>query len=157
VQTVTGNVLPFTIQVPFGWSLKRNQNDFDTIATRGSSYIGVVAEEADLGTSEVIAKLARQRIEDNGADVEMSENDSITIDGREWLQFTAKCKVSLVPIAYQFYVHSGNEGTFQIIGWTAQNLWDRDSAKLRASMLTFRFPKPTSEPQDATTPVNDSK
>ena len=68
--------------------------------------------------------------------------ESVIIDGRQWLQFTAKCKIQLIPFTYQFYVHTDKEGSFQIIGWTFQNLWERESAKLRESMLTFHFPPP---------------
>ncbi len=140
-QSITGNALPYTLQVSPGWTVKRSQGVYDVLAAHGSSFVSVIAEPADLGGSSQIAEAARSRIKELGSDVVMSEPQPISIDGRDWLQFTVKCKVKLMPFAYQFYVYSGKEGSFQLIGWTFQNLWDREAAKIQESLLTFHFPK----------------
>ena len=104
------------------------------------NYFGVIAEDMDGGNADNLAKAARQRIKEVGSDVEMSEPEPLRIDGHDWLQFTVKCKVKMIPFHYQYYTYSGKEGSFQIIGWTAQGAGDREAAKLREPMLTFRFP-----------------
>ena len=143
VQTITGKVRPYTIQAPAGWTIKRSQGVYDLVANNGGNFVSVIVEEVDLGSAANITQAARERIKEVASDVELSEPEPIQIDGREWLQFTVKCKVKLIPFGYQYYTYSGKEGSFQLIGWTFQNLWDRQSATLRESMLSFRFPPET--------------
>ena len=143
VQTITGKVLPFTIQIPVDWTIKRSQGVYDLVANNGGNFVSVIVEEVDLGSAANITQAARERIKEVASDVELSEPEPIQIDGREWLQFTVKCKVKLIPFAYQYYTYSGKEGSFQLIGWTFQNLWERQSATIRESMLSFRFPPET--------------
>lgn len=137
---ITGQVLPFTVEQPAGWHLLRKQMAYDVVLSLAEDYVGLIVEEADLGNSTKIAELARQRIGSAGSDVTCGDDESITIDGRTWVAFTVKCKVQDIPFAYQYYVYTGKEGTFQIMGWTFQNLWDRDVTKIRTVMQSFRFP-----------------
>lgn len=142
-QSVTGKTLAYTVQVAPGWTIKRQQGDYDLLANSGGVFFSVVAEDANLGSPKRLADAARTRINTTGDDIHMSDPEPVTIDGREWLAFTVKCKVKLIPFAYQFYCYSGKEGSYQLIGWTFQNLWDSESPKLRESMQTFHFPAAT--------------
>src|ERR1043165_3162238 len=142
-QTVRGQDLGYTLRLPGGWTAKKHiegLGDYDMVCVYKSLYIGVVAEEAQVGTPETLARLARDRLKNNTTDLYWSEPQPLVLDGRNWLGFVAKCKTQEIPAAYQFYVYSGPEGSFQLLGWTMQNLWDRDADGLREVMRTFRFP-----------------
>jgi uncharacterized membrane protein len=141
-QTVTGKVIPFTIEVPGSWRVKRSEGAFDVLAENGNLFVGVIAEEGDLGDSATVAEFARKRIEQSATEVTLGDVEPVTFDGRPWLAFTVKCKVQKIPFAYQFYVHTGPQGTLQIMGWTWQNVWDRDAAALQKTMQTLHFPPP---------------
>ena len=140
-QTVRGSDLSYTLTLPPEWTAKRKVEDFDVLASRKSLYVGVIAEEGSLGTPETIATIAREKIKSTGTDLRWSEPTQLLLDGRSWLQFMARCKVDTIPVTYQFYVYSGDEGTFQVVGWTTQDLYDRDAGLMRDVMRTFRFPR----------------
>jgi hypothetical protein len=140
-QTVRGEDRAYTVTLPAGWTFKRHAGDFDILASRGSLYVGVIAEEASLGTPETIAKIARDKLRTEGTDLRWNEPTSLLLDSRSWLQFVAQCKVENIPVTYQFYVYAGDEGTYQIVGWTTQNLYDRDAELMRNVMRTFHFPQ----------------
>jgi hypothetical protein len=142
-ERVTGAVMPFSIEQPAGWKLQRKQAAYDVVLSDKNDFVGVIAEEADLGGAENVAQLAHKQIAAAGSEVTFGDDEAITIDGRKWVAFTAKCKVQNLPFAYQYYVYSGKEGTLQIMGWTFQNLWAREAPALRTVMQTFRFPPAT--------------
>ncbi len=139
-QTVRGQTVPYQIVLPPEWTRLTQSADFDLIAHRNNLYCGVIAEEGSIGTPEAIAEVARKRLLSQAADAQFSDFRSEQIDGHTWLQAVARCHIGGVPISYQFHVYSGDEGTFQVVGWTAQNLYDRDADKMHAIANTFRFP-----------------
>ena len=139
-QAVQGGNLAYTITLPPEWTFKRNEEDFDVVAWHSSLYVAVIAEEAALGSPETIANIAREKIKNAATDLRWSEPVTLLLDGRSWLQFVVRCSYKGIPVAYQFYVYAGPEGTYQVVGWTAQNLYDRDSGLMRDVMRTFRFP-----------------
>jgi hypothetical protein len=157
VETVTGKVIPFTIEKPVGWSVKRDQGSYDAILTNRSGYVGIIAEKADLGGNEPLAKFARKRFESIGADLTLGENETATIDGRTWIGFTARCKVDNLPFAYHCYVHSGKEGSIQLMAWTFQNQWQSEAAELDRIMHTVHLPDDAMAPAPAAAPAAPAK
>ena len=141
MEIVRGTDLAYTIQIPAQWTVKKGAQDFDSLANYKSIYIGVIAEEANLGSPETIAGLARDRLKEGGTDLEWSQPKPLSLDGRNWLQFSVDCKVNKIPISYQYYVYAGREGTFQIVGWTTQDLSAKYASTIREVAQTFRFPK----------------
>ena len=144
---VTGQVTSYGMEKPTGWVLKRKEGAYDVVLSDNSGYVGIIAEEADMGGSENVAQFARKRIASIGADVVLGENQAMAIDGHNWVAFTVKCKVENMPFAYQYYVYSGKEGTYQIMGWTFQNLWEREEVAIHRVMQSFRFHSPTAPAQ----------
>jgi hypothetical protein len=142
-QTVRGRDLGYTLQLPAGWTTKKGTEGlevYDTLCVCKSMYVGVIAEEAQAGTPEKVASLARERLKKVATDIYWSQPQPIVLEDRNWLDFVVRCRVEETPVGFEFYVYSGPEGTFQIIGWTSQNLFDRDADLLRTVMQTFRFP-----------------
>ncbi|SPE54526.1 exported hypothetical protein [Verrucomicrobia bacterium] len=138
--TIHGHDIQYTLTLPPNWTTKTAVDDFDTLSSCKSSYVGVIAEEAQVGTSDVIAALARDRLKSKATDLYWSQPRQVELDGRTWMEFTVKCQMENIPVGYEFCVYSGREGTFQIVGFTTQNLFDRDAQRLRSVMQTFRFP-----------------
>jgi hypothetical protein len=64
----------------------------------------------------------------------------LTIDGRQWLEYEVSCRVENIPFSYLFHVYSGPEGSYQVVGWTFQNLFPANRAKMREVAESFRFP-----------------
>lgn len=139
-QTIQGIEMPYTIAAPSDWTVKRRVEDCDVLLSRKSLYICVIAEEARLGTPETVAKVARGKLKESSPDVRFSEPTTIRLDGRSWLDFSAKCTTENIPFAYRFSVYSGREGTFQLVGYTTQELYERDVASMQEVMASFRFP-----------------
>ena len=143
-ETVNGVALNYSIQKPAHWTTIRNELDFDTLLTNQSLFFGVIAEEFSLGSPEKTVELARQNLIDAGStEIQWTEPTTITIDGRHWMEFSAKCRVEDIPVSYFFNVYAGDEGTFQLVGWTSQNLFERNLTIFRGLCRTFRFPQPS--------------
>ena len=157
VETITGKVIPFTIEKPVGWSVKRDQGTFDAILTNRSGYVGIIAEKADLGSNEPLANFARKRFETIGTELSLSDNETATIDGRTWIGFTARCKVDNLPFAYHCYVHSGKEGSIQLMAWTFQNQWESEAAELDRVMHTVHLPDDAMAQAPVATPAATAK
>lgn len=156
-ETVTGKAIPFTIEKPAGWSVKRGQGSFDALLSRGTAYVGIIAEKASLGDNEPLAKFARKRFESMSTDLTLGDNETVTIDGRTWIGFTARCKVDNLPFAYHCYVHSGKEGSIQLMSWTFQNLWESEAAELDRIMRTVHLPDDAMATTPAATPAAPAK
>lgn len=148
-EVVTGNVVHFTVEKPSSWSLKRGEGNFDAIMTDQSGFVGIIAEQADLGSTEPLAQFARKRFQTMGSDLTLGENQTTEIDGHQWIGFTAKCKVQNLPFAYQCYVYSGPEGSIQLMGWSFQSQWDRVHPTLDRVMRTIHLPAPEKAPAAA--------
>ena len=142
-----GQDLDYTIQFPSEWTIKKKSGSYDILSNSRSLYFGVIAEKENLGSSAFVEKMAQKNITDTGAtEVEVSNREIATIDQKPWLGFVMKCvSAEKAPIGYQFYVYSGPEGTYQLIAWTAQNLFDRELEHARSIMRTFKFPSATSQ------------
>lgn len=142
-----GQDLDYTMRFPSDWTIKRKSEPYDILSNSRSLYIGVVAEKDNLGSSEFVEKMAQKEITEGATEVEVSNREIAAIDRKPWLGFVVKClSPEKAPIAYQFYVYSGPEGTYQLVAWTAQNLFDREIGRARSIMRTFTFPSTSSQP-----------
>ena len=86
---------------------------FDSLNNYKSLYVGVIAEESNLGSPEIIAKISRNKIKEVGTDISWTEPAPLILDGRSWLQYTVDCKFEKIPLSYQFYVYAGREAPFK--------------------------------------------
>ena len=138
---IHGHDVDFTIRFPSNWTIKRNSNAYDVVASSRDLYFGVIADPADLGSCVVAKEITQKNLLKGASDARISESRPITLDGREWLGFvlnrTAK---NDVPVAYQFYIYSGSEGTYQLVTWAAQRVFDRDASRVRSIIESFSFP-----------------
>jgi hypothetical protein len=142
-EIIVGKVIPFLIRKPPDWTAKRDQGAFDTVIGDGRGYVGVIARKADLSSNEELVRFARHKLETTATEVRFSANDIVTIDGRQWIRFTANAKVGDMPCAYRYYTYVGQEGAVQVLCWSFQKDWDREVAALELVVQTVRIPKPT--------------
>ena len=140
-QIVRGKDISYSIRVPSDWTLRTSKPDFEFVAKRRSLYVGVIAEEASFGSPEAIVELKRKQITEQDANVRFTDATPIIIDGQTWLALEVHSGLSNLPFSYQFYVYSGQKGTFQVVGWTSHELFKRDALLMRQVMQTFRFPE----------------
>ena len=139
-QTVRGSEISYHLTLPADWNIEQPTNAFDILATHRQCTVGVIAEEASMGTSDAILNIAQKNLQRTATTIQLSDPSTIQIDGRNWLTFTARCQIKTIACTYQFCVYSGPEGTFQIAGWTTQNQYERNAKAMRDIALTFRFP-----------------
>jgi hypothetical protein len=140
-QNITGENVAYTLKIPPGWNVRRHEKDFDVLADYRSVYVGVIAEEANLGSPEVISKLARRNLEKVARNIDMTDATPVVLDGHNWLTFTVNCDVQSIPFFYDYHVYAGPEGTIQIISWTFQNLAAKRTNQINDVIQTFGFPK----------------
>jgi len=139
---VTGTALPYRITFPGGWSVvpKRVGSTIDLMVHRQSLYFTISADEASFGDTDLVTARVRKYIESISTEQVWGPTETVVIDGRPWLAFTVECKLHEIPFAYQCFIHSDMQGTFQLMGWTAQNVFERERPTIRAVAETFRFP-----------------
>jgi hypothetical protein len=140
-QIITGIKVNYTVTIPSDWTIQRQRKDFDLLANHGTLYAGVIAEEADLGSPETVANIARKNLSKVAENVQLTDPAPFEVDGRSWLRYTVTCDVQKLPFYYQCYVYAGKEGTFQIVAWTFQNLKDKDGPQMDTLAQSFAFPK----------------
>jgi hypothetical protein len=138
---ISGRELACSIRIPADWIQKPASGDYAMIVSRDVIFVGVIAEEGDLGSPQTLVTLAQKRLAENATDVETGEARSMELDGRRWLQFSAKCAMDQQRYAFQFYVYAGPEGSYQVVGWALEELFDANADELRRVMRTFEFPK----------------
>ena len=146
-QTVSGTDVGYSLTIPSDWAVKKKgqftndeYQDFDLIVSHKTDYVGVIAEEANLGTTEFVMNFIRKSAKSNMPDIQFSDATPVVIDAHSWRTFTARATVQGIPFEYIYYVYTGVEGTFQVVGWTFQNLFDRESDAMRRVGESFKFP-----------------
>ena len=154
-QAVDGSEIHYSLTVPTEWTVKRKQElsgeeaTFDLIASHKSIYVGVIAEEANLGDADGVVALLKDFVRERATEARFSGIERASIDGRSWKTFSAHVTLHKIPFAYQYYVYTGPEGTFQLSGWTFENLFERDVGQIRQVLESFKFPPATSAKREA--------
>jgi hypothetical protein len=137
-ETVRGTDFDFSLQIPSTWAVTRKSGDFDIQCSHQGLSIGVIAEDSTMGTFQ-FADVVRRNIGEHATNAHWTRPDLLPIAGQSWLGFVLKCQIEEQFVAYQFYVHSGPNGSYQIVGWTTQAAFERDLGQLRRIMQSFRF------------------
>jgi hypothetical protein len=148
-RTVYGEHLGYTLEVPSVWETKKRvaQGLDSLLASYDALNVTVLAEQGKVGTSEQTAAAVRARLNESATEIDFTDPELITLAGKNWLGFVVKCRVDQMLLGYQYYVYSGPEGTYQVVGWTFQSRFERDADTLRTVMRTFHFPSRTDERQ----------
>ena len=96
---------------------------------------------------ETLKKRAFAHIRDLDRDATIINEEKKMVRGKEGLCATINAKVSGIPFTYYVYYYSGNEGTFQVMTWTGQNLFEELKPELEAFVDGFRvIPKQNKKP-----------
>lgn len=136
---VVARDLPCSLRIPPDWEQKPATDDFTLMVGRSAIRVGIIAEEGNLGSPETLATIARKRIADTATAIDATQPQPVQLDGRRWLQFIVNCSLDKTEFTYQFYVYAGDEGSYQIVAWTLQDLFEANAAEIRQVMQTFEF------------------
>jgi TM2 domain-containing membrane protein YozV len=145
-RVVEGKRMPYSITVPDGWRVEQQQSDnYDLamFAENKTLWVGVIVEEPVFDNTEAFATSLRDYMRKATADTAtLSEIAPITIDGRIWRTFRVRLRsANGITTILEACVYTGPEGTFRVVGWTLDRLFDQNAGKLRKVMHSFRFPK----------------
>ena len=119
---VEGTSLHYSLALPADWTVKRKHElskeeaDFDLVASHKAVYIGVIAEEANLGDVDTVVSFSRRLLTERNTDARFSNVETVSIDGRKWRTFNAHVAVEKIPFAYQFYVSARTGRNLSITG-----------------------------------------
>jgi len=142
-QTVHGQQVPYSLQLPPNWTTQSIAMDgVDNLsASCGAANLAIMVQAAKICTPQEAAAAATALLKASATDFQSTKTEPIILDGKRWLKFAVKCRISRVPMGYQYYVYSGAEGTYQIVAWTEQQNFDREIPLLHRVVQTFRFPQ----------------
>ena len=116
--------------------------NYDLVVLDKTVSVGVVAEEADLGSPEVVTKINFENIKKMASNVETIDTIEVNIDDRRWLKTSLTCEKNNYTLKYIFWVYSGKEGTFEVVFWGIPNIIDKNSDSISEVARSFRLPKP---------------
>lgn len=137
---IVGKSLPYMLERPAGWSVKRGVGEYDAVLNSEHAFVGVIAEKTNPLSSEALAQRAQQRFSGQATEVSFGNQETVTVDGRKWIRFLVRGKMRNQPFVYRYSIYSGKEGMIQLIGWSLANDWDGQSAIIDGVIRTFHFP-----------------
>ena len=140
---VVGQDIRCSIAVPTDWRVRELAQDFDIFVSQDerSIIVGVLAEKERFGSSEDVATTIRSRLRDVMTGFDNSAPTSVLLDGRRWNHFVAHGtpQGATAQLTYVIFAHSSEEGTYQILAWTASSLYEKNAGLMREVTSTFRF------------------
>ena len=136
-----GWTMAYTIVLPKGWTPDWRNLSFDMTAEQAGLHVAVVAGQS-VGDVAAIERMARAKILAGAVQSRVTDSSPVQINGRTWREFGAQMSfASNSPgIDYQYYMYSGDEGLFQVIGWREGIFQDGDVASIGRIATSFRFP-----------------
>jgi hypothetical protein len=144
-----GKSIRYSVRVPDGWTVEQERKyDYDLLmsAENQTLCVGVVVEEQNFGSIDEFIANAQEYMRSVDAAAKFSDVAPITIDDRIWRTFRVQCRLpNGIPTVQEVCIYTGSEGTFQLVGWTSANLFERNAGRLREVIHSFKFP--TKEPR----------
>jgi hypothetical protein len=141
---VQGKSINYSVRLPEGWTVEQEERyDYDLLmsAENQAICVGVVAENQNFGNIDEFIDNAQQYMRSVDAAAKFSDVAPITIDDRIWRTFRVQCRLpNGIPTVQEVCIYTGPEGTFQLVGWTSADRFDRSTGKLREIIHSFKFP-----------------
>jgi len=138
---VYGEILKYSFDVGAEWKPFYSQKPFDLALQNTPIFVCVIAEDESMGSPEAIAKHAREELKRKSEVLEMTDPIEIEMDGKPWLAFESKAGKKDKNFSSLFRVYSGPEGTFQVVGFTSNEMTSDQRKQIEEVMDTFRFPQ----------------
>jgi hypothetical protein len=139
--TIHGSDYDYSILLPDPgkWRLIRRDYNADLKMYYRDVYISVAVQRLDSGDNQDLYRLMREQIRHSDPEATVSEATPVTIDETEWLHFEVFSTVNKTKLAYSYDIHSGEAGTFEIMGWTGANLFEEERPTIGKIASSFRF------------------
>ena len=102
----------------------------------GDAYAMVIAERIflPLETLKRVALLNMKKVDN---DLKIVQEEKRMVNGKEVLSLVVDVQAEGVPLTFYGYYASGDEGSFQVLTWTSQNLFREMKPELEAFLNGF--------------------
>lgn len=137
---VVGDFSKYSFDLPQGWDALKNQSVFDLALKKGPLSVGVIAEEEQAVDTAEVASHALEELRRKAQIIEETEPQRFYLDGKEWLQFMTLFNLRDKEFVSIYYVYSGPEGAFQVVGSTSTHPYKEGVKEMSRIMKTFQFP-----------------
>ncbi len=153
-QSVHGQKVSYSLSLPTEWKTQSIAVDgVDNLsASQGAANLAVMVQESKITTPAQAASAALAFLKESATELHATDPAWVILDGRPWQKFTVKCRVQQAQLAYQYYIYSGAEGTYQLVAWAEQKDFERELDRMRSIIHSFRFPP--ENPRSAKVPAN---
>jgi hypothetical protein len=129
--------------VPGVWTQDASRNAAVEVAFSlkdNYAWATVVADRVRI-TPEALKRVGREHARKVDKDAKIVQEEKRVVNGREVLCLTHDLESHGVPLTLHGYYYSGEEGTFQVLTGTAQNLFQELKPKLEAFLNGFEILK----------------
>jgi len=104
------------------------------------TYAMVIAERISIPI-EALRDIAIKNVKAMDPEATVVKEEQRTVNGKPMLALLLQAKSSGAPITFYGYYYTGDEGSFQIITWTGQNLFKENQPELEAFLNGFEILK----------------
>ena len=138
---VPGTDYDYSIKIPDPnkWLVYRRTTSSDLTVAYHDVLISVSVQRIDSGSNQDLYQLIKNRIRHFDPESTIDDPTIVTIDGTQWLHFLSKSKVNNISFTYSYYIHSGAEGTFEIVGYTGSNIFNDERNSIEKISTSFTF------------------
>lgn len=138
---VPGTDYDYSIKIPdpTKWLVYRRTSSSDLTVSYHDVNVSISVQRIDSGSNQDLYQLIKQRIRHFDSESTIGDPTTVTIDGTQWLHFIASSKVNNISFTYSYYIHSGAEGTYEIIGYTGSNIFNEEKNTIEKISTSFTF------------------
>lgn len=139
---IFGNKMPYFFHFPnaYLWKEESHPENFDKLISYRDVYIGTVISRLAYIDEKALYKSIRDGVLESSPDAQISDYSKVEIAGKEWITFDTKLTASGVRFHYVCYAYTGQEGTWQITGWSGENLFPEAATTIWQVAQSFNFP-----------------
>jgi hypothetical protein len=140
--SVTGNALAYEVSLPSldAWNKNEAKAPFDHLFSYRDAYLGIIAENIGLGTSERLSDFSRGNLEKNSTRCTTTPSTRLEINGRSWLTYDAAVTIEGIDLQYRYYVYADAKCSIQLITWTGPALFERYAPVFDRIARSFKLP-----------------
>jgi hypothetical protein len=143
--TVFGHIKKYSLILPEGWKEFKKDSEIDDLVC-GNFKVGGFRVKFisgnDMSNNDCIEEM--KRFERNGSIIkELSPNQNVIIDGRDWVEYESSHIVKGVEYANLYRVCKTELGTYLITGSTRIEPLNSNINKIKCVLDTFKFPPTT--------------
>jgi hypothetical protein len=140
---VLGTRERYSLRLPYlhHWDLKRGEGPYDLSGSfRARLNLGIMVKAPALNNLSDEAENVRRSLHEEGQELSTSDNESVTIDGREWIRFSRRSKFEGNEVVTLCQVYSDTQRTYILYASYYTQSSPSGVADLTSILDSFRFP-----------------